>query len=190
MRTERVSSAAVSLSGRCPLMQSGICKWHLWCDGHWQTSWKYESPEGIILEISLMKWQQVILRVFCCIFNKLYTIILMQMTERNVVKFYFPVFPLPVSPCKHTHARRQTKQERDKEGESEREVFTKWPFWTLSKGFVSHYGDLEKSPCSLIPLLLLWLKVSSGSSSPWNEGPSSLGPFFCKRTEKLELKFQ
>lgn len=64
-----------------------------------------------------------------------------------------PLVSDQISPCEHTHAQRDTKKEGDKESESEREVFTEWPFWILSKGFASHYGDLENSPCSLIPVL-------------------------------------
>lgn len=86
------------------------------------------------------------------------------------------------------HGERQRK--RDTKRASEREVFREWPLWILSKGFVSHYGDLENSPCSLIPLLLLWLKVSSGSPVPWNERTSLLCSFCWAPAEKLDLEFQ
>lgn len=54
---------------------------------------------------------------------------------------------------------------RQSEGAWKREL----PFWILSKGFASHYGDLENSPCSLIPLLFLQLKGIQWKLIPWNE---------------------
>lgn len=97
----------------------------------------------------------------------------MQIIESNAGKWFsqvkisvyvegFPsLFPWPKhSLHTHTYTQQETKKHEYKERERERkrEVFIKWPFWILSKGLVSHYGDLEKSPCSLIPLLLLWSK--------------------------------
>lgn len=96
-------------------------------------------------------------------------------------------------PCNHTHMDTQihthTSTEWDKEiqrqRERGREVFTKWPFWILSKGFVSHYGDLENSPCTLIPLLLPWFK---GIQWKRNEHTCLLYVFCLPLTEKIQLK--
>lgn len=64
--TLRVCLALIRLTGECRkeiehvicscVVQSDICKWHLWCDGHWPTGLKYAWPEDVILQISLTKW--------------------------------------------------------------------------------------------------------------------------------------
>lgn len=110
-RGDRVSSASVSL-GDAPLMQSGICKWHLWCDSHWQTGLKYVWPEDILLEISATKWQRVIWEFWCCVFG--HSTWLCYANDRGQCWEVISRFPLSLTqslPAKtHMHGERQRKR--------------------------------------------------------------------------------
>lgn len=138
-------------------------------------------------------WLGVIhLRIWCCIFDKLYMKILANDISKcwEVILSLFPLLvPDPITPCKHTHAERD--KERGRQRKWERTLQSGYS-WILSKGFVSHYGDLENSPRNWIPLLLPWSKaIQRKTSIPWNEQLSSLlCPFCWPLTEKLVLKFQ
>lgn len=161
-------------------MQSGICKWHVWCDGHSQTGLKYVSAGDIILKTSMTKWQLVLIWIGIFHLDNFYASYTWWFyanargkTQGSCsLKWKFKLEcggfsrpgPWPNDSLQtRTHAQRGPEKgvrqrERECVCERGREVFIKWPVWILSKGFVSLYGDLENSPCSLIPLLLLWLK--------------------------------
>lgn len=148
-RGDRVSSAAVSL-GDAPLMQSGICKWHLWCDSHWQTGLKYVWPEDILLEISATKWQRVIWEFWCCVFGQIQHDYVMLMTEANAGKLFLG-FPCP---WPNHSLQKHTCMERDKERGGQREPEWKRGLYRVTildtfQGFCQSLWRFGKKPLQL-----------------------------------------
>lgn len=124
--TLRVCLALIRLTGECRkeiervicscVVQSDICKWHLWCDGHWPTGLKYAWPEDVILQISLTKWSWSFakLMLYTVLTNSSYTMILGEWQIGG--KCYYYPFPLPCSCPNHplqTHPRTETQRKRE-----------------------------------------------------------------------------
>lgn len=80
------------------------------------------------------------------------------MDDYNFPRFSLP-FPRSHPLQTHPWADQTHKRQRDTKALREKErSLLGWPIWILSKGIASRYGDLENSPCSLIPLLFLQAK--------------------------------
>lgn len=130
--TLRVCLTLIRLTGECRkeiervicscVVQSDICKWHLWCDGHWPTGLKYVWPEDVILQISLTKcsWSFAKLMLYTVLTNYSYMMILCEWQIGGKC-YYFP-FPLPCScpnhplqthPCTEGHKERGRQRERE-----------------------------------------------------------------------------
>lgn len=102
----------------------------------------------------------------------------------TISPFLFLVPPANTPACNETHKRkRDTKAARVKE-----RSLLGWPFWILSKGIASRYGDLENSPCSLIPLLFLQAKGIQWKLIPWTPGLTLL--FLLDPDKNVAVKIQ